>query len=312
MRRAIITGATGAIGTALVQELIEHEVEILVICRADSERNDRIPKHPLVEKCFCDLNRLAELDNSTGKTYDVFYHLAWGGTIGAERDDMYLQNRNVKNSLDAVGVAKRFGCHTFIGAGSQAEYGRTEGLLRPDTPAFPETGYGIAKLCSGAMTRELAHQMGLSHIWVRILSVYGPNDGEKTLISTMLRNLKSGISPQCTLGEQKWDYLYSRDAARAFYLLGEKGIDGKTYVLGSGRVAPLREYIEKVCKIASNGIQAGFGAVPYAPRQVMYLGADISELRRDTGFEPAYTFEEGMRETAMYFGQNAGNYENLT
>ena len=312
MRRAIITGATGAIGTALVQELVDHDVEVLVICREKTKRNDRILKHPLVEKCFCDLNMLAELDNATGKRYDVFYHLAWEGTIGAERNDMYLQNRNVKNSLDAVGVAKRFGCHTFIGAGSQAEYGRVEGLLKPDTPAFPETGYGIAKLCSGAMTRELAHQMGLSHIWVRILSVYGPNDGEKTLISTLLRNLKSGVSPQCTLGEQEWDYLYSRDAARAFYLLGEKGIDGKTYVLGSGKVAPLREYIEKVCKIASNGIQADFGAIPYAPKQVMFLGADISELQRDTGFETAYTFDAGMRETVAYFAQKDGNDNKLT
>lgn len=312
MRRAIITGATGAIGTALVQELVDHDVEVLVICRENSKRNDRIPKHPLVEKCFCDLNMLAELDNTTGKSYDVFYHLAWEGTIGTERNDMYLQNRNVKNSLDAVGVAKRFGCHTFIGAGSQAEYGRVEGLLTPDTPAFPENGYGIAKLCSGFMTRELAHQMGLKHIWVRILSVYGPNDGEQTLISTLLRNLRSGISPQCTGGEQKWDYLYSKDAANAFYLIGNKGIDGKTYVLGSGRVTLLRDYIEKACEIASDGIQADFGAVPYAPKQVMFLGADISELQKDTGFKPEYTFEEGIRETITYSRQMDANYNNLT
>ena len=82
MNRAIITGATGAIGTALVRELISKNVEVLVICRRDSKRIDRIPNHPLVQKCFCDLSELDKLENTTGQTYDIFYHFAWQGTIG--------------------------------------------------------------------------------------------------------------------------------------------------------------------------------------------------------------------------------------
>ena len=173
MKRVIITGATGAIGSALIRELISNDIEVLVICRNNSCRNDRIPTHPLVHKLFCDLRDLDQLENAAGNTYDVFYHFAWRGTIGPERNDMYLQNENVKNSLDAVRLARRFGCHTFIGAGSQAEYGRVEGLLGADTPTHPETGYGIAKLCSGQMTRELAHSLGMKHIWTRILSEIG-------------------------------------------------------------------------------------------------------------------------------------------
>lgn len=309
MKRAIITGATGAIGTALVQELLANNIEVLIICRKNSKRNNRIPENSLVKRCFCDLNDLETLQNTTEHEYDVFYHFAWEGTIGNGRNDMYLQNRNVKNALDAVGVAKRFGCHTFIGAGSQAEYGRVEGLLTPDTPTHPDMGYGIAKLCCGYMTRELAHQMGMKHIWVRILSVYGPNDGGKTMIMTLLKNLKDNVVPQCTKGEQKWDYLYSKDAARAFCLLGETGQDGKTYVLGSGKVAPLYEYINKVCEAAKSDVQANLGGVPYGERQVMYLGADISELQKDIGFEPRYTFEDGIKETINWFEENVSDEE---
>ena len=65
---------------------------------------------------------------------------------------MELQNNNVKYALQAVKAAKELGCTRFVGAGSQAEYGRVEGTLTPDTPAFPENGYGIAKLCAGQMT----------------------------------------------------------------------------------------------------------------------------------------------------------------
>lgn len=304
MKRAIITGATGAIGTALMKELIANNVEILVLCRKDSARNNRIPQSPLVTKCYCDLDGLANLQNETGKTYDVFYHFAWQGTIGGGRNDMYLQNANVKYSLDAVEVAKRFGCHTFVGAGSQAEYGRVEGLLTADTPVKPENGYGIAKLCSGQMTREHAHQLGMKHIWVRILSVYGPNDGEKTMIMSVLKSINNADVPKCTKGEQKWDYLFNEDAARAFYLVGDAGIDGKTYVLGSGNVRPLAEYIEIMCKLVSDNIMADLGAVPYSPKQVMYLGADITELTNDTGFVPQYSFEEGMKKTVEWYREN--------
>lgn len=305
MKRAILTGATGAVGTALIQNLISHEVEVLVLCRSGSERNQRIPEHPLVTKKICALNELAAVQNDTGKSYDVFYHFAWEGTTGAARNDLYLQNRNVRYALDAVGAAKRFGCHTFIGAGSQAEYGRVEGVLKPDTPAFPETGYGMGKLCAGQMTREYAHQLGLSHIWVRIVSVYGPNDWAGSMVMTTLRKLKNGEVPSFTKGEQLWDYLYSGDAAEAFRLAGERGRDGKVYVLGSGKARPLAEYIRDMRDAVNPQAEIAIGAIPYGEKQVMHLQADLSELNRDTDWRPLVSFRMGIREIL----RNAGKGE---
>ena len=230
MKRAVITGATGAVGTAIINELIKNNIKVLVLCREGSERNRQIPDHPLVEKKYCALSELANLE-SDGKEYDVFYHLAWEGTTGAARDDMFLQTQNVKYALDAVGAAKKLGCRLFIGAGSQAEYGRVEGILKPDTPTFPTMGYGIGKLTAGLMTKQYAHQLGLQHIWVRIVSIYGPNDGPQSMVMSTINKLKAGETPKLTRGEQMWDYLYSGDAGRAFVLLGDKGKDGKTECL---------------------------------------------------------------------------------
>lgn len=294
MQRAIITGATGAVGTALVHELTEHDVEVLVFCRKDSARNHNISSHRLVKKVYCSLEQLNEIQNDTGSDYDVFYHLAWCGTTGAARNDMYLQNLNVRYSLDAVKTAKRFGCRKFIGAGSQAEYGRVEGLLKPDTPAFPENGYGMAKLCAGQMTRELSHELHMEHHWIRILSVYGPNDGGQSMVMSAIHQLKAGKIPKFTKGEQLWDYLYSADAAHAFRLVGEKGIDGKTYVLGSGVARPLKEYIQTIRDIVSPESPLEMGAVPYSEKQVMHLQADISELIKDVQFKPSVSFTDGI------------------
>lgn len=299
MQRAIITGATGAIGTALVQELIQNNIEVLVFCRKGSARNNRIPEHPLIKKCYCDLDQLAEIQNENGASYDVFYHLAWAGTTGQARDNMYLQEQNIHYALDAVGAAERFGCHTFVGAGSQAEYGRVEGILRPDTPTFPENGYGFAKLSCGMMTREYAKQLGIKHIWVRILSIYGPYDGMQSLVMSVIQSVLRGEAPKCTKGEQIWDYLYSKDAARALSLLGNTNVNacGGTYVLGSGQTARLSDYINIICRSINKKITPNFGAIPYAAKQVMHLEADILELQKNTGFLPEYSFEKGINET---------------
>lgn len=294
IKRIIITGATGSVGTALIQECINHNIEVLVFVRDGSPRNTNIPKHPLVKLMDCPLDKLAGIENTTGKEYDVFYHFAWEGTTGTARNDMYLQNRNVQYALDAVGVAKRFGCHTFVGAGSQAEYGRVEGVLQPDTPAFPEMGYGIGKLCAGQMTREYAHQLGLEHIWVRILSIYGPNDGSQSMVMSTIQKLQCGEVPQFTKGEQMWDYLYSGDAARAFRMIGQQGKDGSIYVLGSGKAKPLKEYIETIRDVVKPGAELALGSVPYGEKQVMYLCADIGQLQNDTGFLPQVEFEKGI------------------
>ncbi len=294
MKRAIISGATGAVGTALIQKLIQEGTEVLVLSRKDSKRLSVLPQHELLEVKYCSLEEMAALENDTGKDYDVFYHLAWGGTFGPSRNDMALQNRNVQYALDAVGLAKRFGCSTFLGAGSQAEYGRTDAVMSEDTPTFPETGYGMAKLCAGQMTRMYAHELGMKHIWVRILSIFGENDGAGSMISTTIEKLLNGERPVFTEGTQMWDYLYSGDAANALYLLGEKGIDGRIYVIGSGESIPLKEYISRLRDVVAPGAELGFGEYVTAAAPLS-IRANIEPLKTDVGFAPQVSFEEGIR-----------------
>ena len=294
MKRAIVTGATGAIGAALIKELISKNIEVLVFCRKESKRNFQIPSHGLVTRKFCSLEQLATMENDVNKEYDVFYHLAWKGTTGKERNDMYLQNKNIQYALDAVKVARRFGCKKFIGAGSQAEYGRVNGMIKADTPAFPETGYGIAKLCAGQMTRELSHQYHMQHNWVRILSVYGPNDSKQSMVISTIEKLKNNEVAKFTKGEQKWDYLYSSDAAHAFFRIGNQGVDGKVYVLGSGKARPLSEYIYEIKRIVNPNGKIELGAIPYGPKQVMYLCADTRELEKDVGWKANVDFTSGI------------------
>lgn len=298
--KVIITGPTGMIGMALINKCIQDQIQVLAICHRGSSGICHIPQSSYVRVVEADLSEISQLSGSIEDKYDVFYHFAWAGTTGKARNDMYLQNENIKFTLDAVELASQLGCNVFIGAGSQAEYGRFEGRLTPDTPVFPENGYGMAKLCAGQMSRIRCRELGIRHIWVRILSVYGPY-GRADMISQTLRKMLAGQKAEFTPGEQVWDYLYSGDAARAMLLLAQKGKSGKVYVLGSGEARRLREYIEVMAKEAADftGRESAiaFGEVPYGENQVMFLSADLEELCKDTGFVPEVSFAEGIRET---------------
>lgn len=297
MKKVIITGPTGAIGIALIEELVSQGIQVTAVCHRDSKRIERIPDNQLVEIIECNLDELFSLTELLEYGYDVFYHFAWACTVGDTRNNIEAQMTNIQYTIDAVEVAALIGCKKFVGAGSQAEYGRYEGMLNSGVPAFPENGYGIAKLCAGQMSRIRCKQLGMEHIWTRVLSVYGPYDGEKTMIISLIRQLLHGERPDCTAGEQIWDYIFSRDAAKAFYLIGISGKTGKTYCIGSGKGVPLKDYIITIRNQVDENMEIGFGNIPYSDKQVMYLCADISELQNDTGFEPQYSFETGIKET---------------
>ncbi len=297
---AIVTGATGVLGAALVEELTGHQIETVIVGHRGSKRNRFVCKSRYAKLIECNLDEIDRLPELLGGQdgFDVFYHLGWTGT--SDRDNVSEQEKNISYTLATLRVARELGCARFIGAGSQAEYGRQNGQIAPDTPTYPVTAYGMAKLCAGQMSRLLASQIGIGHVWTRTLSVYGPNDSINTLVTTVIRKLLAGEKPLCTLGEQIWDYLYASDAGRALYLLGEardQVVDGHTYVIGSGEGRPLAEYLYMIRDAIDEKLPLGIGEIPYSERQVMYLQGDISDLVRDTGFQPQVLFEEGIRRT---------------
>ena len=301
IRSAVITGPTGAVGTALCRELAANGIKVYAVCRPGSPRMAAVPVHPLISVVECDISDMATLPTLIEGGADAFYHFAWAKTTGAGRNDMPAQIDNVRYTVDAVSAAAALGCKVFVGAGSQAEYGRVEGLLKPETPCFPENGYGMAKLCAGQMSRVECEKQGIDHIWTRILSVYGPGDGAGSMVSSVIAKLKNGERPALTQGVQLWDYLYSGDAAKAFLRLAESGVDGKIYPLGGGRALPLKVYIEQIRDAIDETLPLGLGEIPYGPLQVMHLEADISALVADTGYTPDTDFAVGIRNTIDSF-----------
>ena len=293
IRKIIVTGATGAVGSAVVRRALARDIQVTCIVHKGSKRLSNLPQDNRVGIVECNLAdyRTLEMDGE----FDAFIHLSWEKTFGASRDDAEVQARNIQYTLDAAQLAHRCGCTVFVGAGSQAEYGIQEVDLTPDLPVKPESGYGIAKYAAGKLSAMLCKNLGMRQCWVRILSVYGPYDGENSLISYLIREFKSGNSPQLTKCEQMWDYLYADDAADAILAVAEKGVDGKAYPLGSGNGRRLSEYVEDIKHAINPSLTVQFGAKEYYPHQPMHLVADISALIEDMGWKPVYSFNEGLK-----------------
>ncbi len=302
---AVVNGPLGTVGLALVRCLLEKGIRTWAVCCPGDKRIKRLPED--TEIVECDMRRISDLKQTINDPIDAFFHLAWMDTIGPGRNDPQIQTENIRCAVDAAYTAKTLGCQVFVGVGSQAEYGRIEGKVTADAPCFPMNGYGIAKLCAGQMTRLACSQLSLRHVWARILSVYGPGDGPLSVIPTILDKLMKGEIPVLTKGEQQWDFCYSADAAEALYCMAASGRDGAIYPVGSGKTRSLREYFEIVRNAVDPALPLGLGKLPYPPGQVMHLQADLAPLRKDTGFEPRYSFEEGIWYTVEAYREQLKN-----
>ncbi|MDR0530756.1 MAG: NAD(P)-dependent oxidoreductase [Oscillospiraceae bacterium] len=301
---AVITGGTGMLAQALGRLLARRGVAVTLLVRPGSSRLRQMGLSPGTTVIPCDLGNLASLSARDIGRCDALYHFGWEGTLPPARGDAALQNRNVGHTLAAVELAARLGCGVFVGSGSQAEYGRPGGILSAATPEAPETAYGVAKLAASRLSRVACRERGMRHVWARVLSVYGPGDQPQTMMMSCVRALLRGERMSFTAGEQRWDYLYCGDAARAFEQLGARGRDGGVYLLASGQPRALKQYILAARDAIAPAAEVGLGELPYPPGQVMSLEADLSELTRDTGFQPTVAFEDGVRLTAKWIKEN--------
>lgn len=304
MREVIVTGATSMLGAAVVRECVKNGVHVYAVVRPRSEKLNRLPDSRLVTLVETELEDYGSLAGKIRKQCDVLYHFAWGGQLTEEEKRRPLRKmnqveynmRNIGYTLEALKAAAALGCRKFIGAGSQAEYGVQPPDVQVDGSTMPNpvTAYGTAKYAAGKAAMLKAGELGMDCIWVRIYSVYGEYDRESTMLTYAIRKLLCGEKAEFTWARQLWDYLYSGDAGRAYYLIGEVSGGSKVYRLASGESRPLYEYIEAVKRLTGSRSELVYGVIP-EPGQPVNLNVTIGDLTADTGFVPRISFEEGIR-----------------
>jgi len=310
--RCLITGASGFIGSSLIPELLKKGHRVVVLVRFSSDLSPIKPFLPEIEVLYGDLlhlgsgifskNSAANPDSvlkSAIGAVDAVFHLAWLGVTAEFRNDPDQIRKNLVATLELWELARVAGCRVWIGLGSQAEYGIVNHVLREDTPTFPVTAYGVAKLAAGLATAKMSELSGMRYVWLRLLSAYGPGDDERHMIPSVIDALLSGRRPALTLGEQIWDYIYVEDVSEALCAVLETTANG-VYNLSSGTANTVRSVVEKIRDLIDPQLPIGFGDVPYRPDQVMFLQADISSLRADACWQPRTGLAEGLEQTIAW------------
>ena len=296
--RCLVTGASGHVGAFLTKCLLARGSEVAVLVRPQSDLwriADVLGQITVLHGVLGDLTAANGKLEAWGP--DTVFHLAWSGVTGAYRNDPAQITRNVAGSLELFDAARKAGMNTWVGFGSQAEYGSVDDLLTEDMTPRPATAYGVAKHCLAVMIEKLCAMTETRFLWLRLLAAYGPMDDPRHLLPTVIEQLIDGVRPALTPGEQLWDYLYIDDAIEAVCRLAQQTSATGVFNLGSGKAQSVRSIVEQIRNLIDPALPLGFGDVPYRSDQVMHLQADITKIKAATGWTPQISLLEGLQRT---------------
>ncbi len=290
MRSAIVTGASGFVGKAVVDVLRSNGIEVFTVTHSDGTDKD---DHSIV----LDMDNYDKLPEYFDKAVpEVFYHFAWQGTSGKSRGDEKIQLKNVAGTCSAVRAAAKIGCTRFVFASSIMEYEVRDAIEAMINPNISDI-YSSAKLAADYMARIIAVDLRIEYISSLISNIYGPGEKSVRLINSSIRKLLNGESISLSPCNQLYDFIYITDAANMFYLIGNNGIPGKIYYIGNTEVRPLRDFMIEMRDIIAPGAELGFGETPSNGVSLTYEEFDKESVYSDTGFKPTVSFADGIRLT---------------
>lgn len=300
MRKAIVTGANGFVGTAVCKELSEQGVEVIAVVHHSSEAISSIAENKGLRIVYSDLSDFGKLTKVIpDRDVDVLYHFAWVGSAGPLRGDADVQMKNVQYTCDTVKACADMGCGRFVFASSIMEY-EIEATMATDSTPGINTLYCSAKVAADYMARTIAGSLGIDYIRAVISNIYGPGESSPRLVNTSIRMMLNGEHCAFTAGEQLYDFIYITDAAKTFAAIGQKGKPNLAYYIGSQKPRPLKEFLCELRDCIDHNIEIGLGEIPFNGVFLTYREFDIHAVKNDTGFVPEVSFSKGIKNTVAW------------
>ncbi|MDE7431643.1 MAG: NAD(P)-dependent oxidoreductase [Lachnospiraceae bacterium] len=299
MKKVLITGATGFIGSHLVRELICRNVEVYALCNYDSPNLDRISGLENVHIIDGNMEELDRLpDKCNERNFDVFFHLAWKGASGTLRQDCKTQLDNIVWSFQAAETAIKMKCKKIVITGTVCE-NQCDAIA--EMTGFAASSYYLnSKKSAYEMVSAYCKQHQFPLVWCTFyhpLGIY--NKKEQLLINTMMK-LLSGEYLRFGKAGNWFDVIAVEDLCRGLYLAGKHELKKDRYFIGSGTPRLLYEYLEEVKNMINPNAKMHYGEYENDNLPMKREWLDVLPFQVETGFQAEISFHDCVEQTLQW------------
>lgn len=311
MKRALIIGAAGFVGSYLIDHIQKHCVWSIVVTKMPQETM----ACPGVDICDLDIlapeaiERLLEEQRP-----DYIFHLAAQSSVAVSWKNPGLTvDVNVKGSLNVLDAVRKLDYKPrVLLIGSGEEYGHVrenEVPVREDNVLRPGNIYAATKACQNMIGAIYAQAYGMDVMMVRAFNHVGPNQSPIFVVADFCKQtaeIEAGLKePVIKVGNlsARRDFSDVRDVVRAYVELMETGKAGETYNVGSGNAVEIRKILDMILCRSKKEIRVEVEPSRMRPVDVPVIEADISKLKTCTGWEQKITLEETIQDTLEYWRQ---------
>ena len=307
-KTALVTGGAGFIGSHIVDALIKRRIKTYVIDDLSAGKKSNLNPNATFYKMSVLDPRLEKLVAKIKP--DVVFHLAAKIDVRCSVEDPPADARvNIMGTLHAAHAAAKAGVKKFVFTSSGGAMFSDD--IRPPyseaLPADPISPYGIAKRAA-EMYLGFEHRVhGLHTVVLRLANVYGPRQAMTGpyagVISKFSQNMVAG--KQCVItgtGKQTRDYVYVGDVVRAQMLAMEKDVSGIFHV-GTGVETSVARLFKKINAVT--GAKQKEVRVAACQGEVMRSALDARKARKELGWTPEVSLDDGLRRTVEWFAKHA-------
>lgn len=334
MKRIIVTGGAGFIGSAVVRHIIEATQDsVLVLDKLTYAGNLESlsvvadnPRYSFEQVDICDR---AALDRVFAQYQpDVIMHLAAESHVDRSIDGpaafietnvvgTYTMLEAARHYWQPLDAKKKQGFR-FHHISTDEVYGDlhgTDDLFTETTPYSPSSPYSASKASSDHLVRAWLRTYGLPTLVTNCSNNYGPYHFPEKLIPLVILNAVAGKPlPVYGDGAQVRDWLYVEDHARALYQVVIEGVVGETYNIGGHNERKNIEVVQTICELLEElapnkpqGVENYRDLITYVkdrPGHDMRYAIDAGKIDRELGWRPQETFESGIRKTVSWYLNN--------
>ena len=308
MKRVVVTGGAGFIGSALVRGLLADGVEHIVVIDnlATGKKDNLIEVLDKIDYHEADIRDYRTLERLFVDADTVFHHAAIPGVPRSVQEPELTHDVNVNGALNALLAAQKQGVRRVIYAGSASAYGDTEVMPKNESlQPQPGSPYAVQKLAGEYYAKTFFDHYGLETVSLRYFNVFGPRQDPTSTYSGVIAAFCKAILRRepATIygdGEQTRDFVYI-DNIVDLNLRAARSEEacGSVYNGGTGGRVTITETWELLQRIEGVRLAVTYGP----PRQgdVRNSQADVSAAKRDLGYVPTVGLEEGLRRTLAWY-----------